>query len=276
MSIKKLRPASFLAVAFVLAIPLIPSKLADTGSMTLIGTLAAIERPAVRTARFSAGFLQRLISIPSLLSENARLKTDVADLKEQLNIEVAGSSEKSRRIEMLAEFMPYKQKLSVCEAAVIGEGAGIHSGYFFIDRGTRDNIRPGVGIVAGKSLIGVVRVSAAGASSVEAVANSTFKIDAELAETGERGIVAGNGDGTLRMLYVSKRRPRIGEGVLTRGRDGYIPRHFLIGTVTAAERKPGELTYDIIVSPVRSVSELSTVLAVIPAGADIAEANQRK
>ena len=166
---------------------------------------------------------------------------------------------------MLAELADRGSELVRRPARLMGEGAGPQKGLVFIDKGSGSGVQRGMVVVAGRSVVGRVRAASASVSSVLLVTSVGSSFDGQVASTGERGIVAGNGDGTMRMKYVMKSPPRVGEAVVTAGRDGRTPRGLVLGLVAACDRQPGGLTYDVTLRPVRDLDRLDAVDAVRPA-----------
>ena len=66
------------------------------------------------------------------------------------------------------------------------------------------------------------------------------------------------------MMYISKTKPRKGDSVLTTGLDGCTPKHFVLGIITVVKRRPGPLTYEVVLRPLRDLDRLVSVVAVRP------------
>jgi len=272
------RPRHVLGGAVVLGCLLIPARYTAPAGLTCASVGAPIQKVLARGARFLAGAFDGLSLWGAAAEKNRRLQARVAQLTEQLHRERGRLAEMSLRFQTLQElgaFLRESQNLVSChaediiEAEVIGRGAGTQRGILFIDRGSGNRIRRGTVVVAGQSVVGRVRATAPSVSSVLLVTSPGSRIDGQLinalGKLGEPGIVVGNGDGTMRMKYVSKSEPQPGDGVLTRGRDGLTPKHLLLGLVAGAERRPGSIIYDIVVRPARDLDRLATVVAVKPA-----------
>jgi len=197
--------------------------------------------------------------------ENRELREKVRKLNEELAYERARAAEAAERLRMLAEFEPHRRGLFAREAEVIGQGTGPQSHVLFIDRGSSDGLSLGMAVAVGHSVVGRIEAVAPSVSSVRLVTSPASRFDGVLVATGERGIVVGNGDGTMRMKYVSGRAPEVGTAVVARGRDGLTPKHFVLGRVTEAARRPGALTCVVRLRPVRDLANVPGVQAVRPA-----------
>ena len=258
------RTATALGCIAVIGTLLIPQTYASQFSLRLIEFVAPVQAQIARGGRALADNAESLFSFRSIARRNRALESHVAELQEELQAERARSAEKDRRLRAFAELAPYRAGLQTREAEVIGQGAGPQRGILFIHRGTSDGLREGTVVVAGRSIAGTVRVAAPAVSSVLLVTSPGSRLDAQIVSTGERGIVVGNGDGTMQMKYVSRTAPHPGDGVVTAGRDGVTPKHLLVGLVASVRRAPGSLTYEVVLRPVRELDRLDNVIAVWP------------
>ncbi len=247
---------------------LTPARHTAVLSLACVSMFAPAEKYMARARRAIAFNLQALLSWRHTARENRNLRDRVDKLRELLEMERARSAEKDQRFQTLNKFVTLqqnlKQNLVAREAEVIGEGAGAQSGLLFIDCGSRDKISKGMVVVAGRSIVGKVRAVSPRGSSGSLATSAGSQFDGQIVSTGERGIVVGNGDGTMTMKYVSKTKPQPGAAVTTRGRDGITPEHFLLGLVADASRRPGSLTYDVTLRPARELDRLVSVIAVKP------------
>ena len=269
------RTRALLGCAIILGVFWLPR---DTGSTTALAAASILE-PAQRLLARSGRTLGRAVAglgSWGAEAENRRLEKKVAELTEQVARERARSIDLDRRLHATAEFVRHQKDLGsaqvrvVAEAEVIGEGAGPQSGTVFIDRGTNHGVVPGTVVVEGRSVVGIVRAASGSVSSVLLVTSVGSRLTGRIVptgkftEAGELGIVVGNGDGTMRVKYISKRAPEVGDFVVTRGQAGRIPKHLLIGEVVEATRSAGQRTYDVLVRPARDIDRLVTVVAVRP------------
>jgi rod shape-determining protein MreC len=270
MSIElRTRTRVLLACAAVLAGFLAPARHTDALSARFVALFAVPQKFMARGGRFLAFCLDDLATWQGLRAENRRLRDRVARLRAKLERSEARRAATERRLRMLEEFARRRDGVRGREATVagevMGEGAGAQRRLVFIDLGSRDGLRPGTTVAAGHSVVGRVRAVAPGTSSALLVTSLGCAFDAEITRTGERGIVLGNGDGTMRMRDIWKARPKAGDAVVTRGLDGITPRHYLLGVIVKAERPAGQLAYDITLRPVQDLGRLVNVVAVYPA-----------
>jgi len=269
----RLRPPFriFLGCFVVFAPLMIPAHHTATLGIGCVSMLAPAQKPLARAGRLLAGSFDFLGSLRGSAAQNRKLRERVAALTEERDVWRARCAERDVRIETLGKFRQYQQSrganeaVEIGEAEVIGQGSGTQRGLIFIGRGSRDGITKGMAVAAGRSVVGTVQAVSPSVSSVLLVTSPGLKLDGRVVSTGERGIVVGNGDGTMRMTYLSETRPAKDDAVLTTGLDGLTPKHFVLGTVVSATRRPGALTYEVVLRPLRDLDRLVTVVAVKPA-----------
>ena len=261
--------------AIVLGVLAIPAQRAATLSLWCVSALEPVQRPMARGGHLLGWSLDFLGTLRGRTTENERLREKVAALTEERDRWRARAAEAEQWAEDLAEFRARRQEVGrgevipVVEAEVIGQGTGPQTGVIFIGRGSRDGVRRGMAVAVGRSIIGTVQAVGPRASAVRLVTSPASRLDGRIASTGERGIVTGRGDGTMRMKHIWETAPRLGESVLTTGRDGWAPKHFVLGRIARVRPNPGTLTYDVTLKPVRDLGRLASVVVVQPAiGAD--------
>ncbi|MFO7898379.1 MAG: rod shape-determining protein MreC [Planctomycetota bacterium] len=253
----------------------LPSHIRSSASLACLSAVAPAQRLLARAGRSVSFALDR--ALPGRSARESGDRPSAARLAEELARERARSREYERRLRNLAAFARARKSLTACrpepvaEAEVIGRGAGPHGAVVFIDRGTRHGVEEGMVALEGRSVVGTVRAAAPSVSAVLLGTSIGSRFAGLLVPAGdaaaraERGIVVGRGDGTMKMKYVTRRRPRVGDQVVTQGRDGLIPKQLLLGCVTRVSREPGRLTYDVTIESIRDFERLVTVIVARPA-----------
>ena len=251
---------------------IIPAERTSQVSISTVSAMAPVQKPLARAGRILGGSLDLLASLRGSASEqNRKLKQQVITLTEQLDVSRAQAKESERKLKMLREFRQHqqdhrpKQAITIAEAEVIGQGSGAQRGLLFIDRGSHDGLAKGTAVAAGRSIAGKVRAVSPSVSSVLLITSPASNIDGRITSTGERGIVVGNGDGTMHMTNISKVKPKKGDSVMANGLDGTTPKHFVLGTIVSVARRPGQLNYEVTLKPLRELDRLVNVVAVRPA-----------
>ncbi len=263
-----------LGTAVVIGSFLLPPSRRTTATMGYLSAVSPVQRTLARASRTVASGLGRVLPARNNGEQNGL--PPAAELIEHLARERAYRHEYERRLEMLGAFVRHRDSLDACqpapvaEAEVIARGAGPDGDVVFIDRGGRHGVRDRMVILAGQSVVGTVYATGPTVSAALLPTSIGSRFAGLLIPAGapdaepEPGIVVGQGDGTMKMKYITRRRPEVGDQVVTDGRDGTVPKHLLIGRVAQVRREPGQLVYDVTVSPVRDLDRLVTVIVATP------------
>ncbi|MEA1926218.1 MAG: rod shape-determining protein MreC [Patescibacteria group bacterium] len=157
-----------------------------------------------------------------LLEENLKLKSRIAllnDIKKENN-------ELRKQIE-LAPRDSFKLKATM----VIGRDMSGLSDSFIIDAGSNDGIKEQMAVVVSEGiLIGKVKKALKTTSYVELIRSKNSRVNAEITESGAKGIVRGQ-YGTSVIIDMIPQTVEInkGDSIMTSGVGGILPRGLLVG-----------------------------------------------
>lgn len=159
-------------------------------------------------ATWFAGNRQAAAQDQQLQAENRRLAAEVAELQ----------AIQRQNAELRSELGLRRQdQLVTTGAAVVARDPDGLDRMFTIDHGTSSGVRPGMAVVAGAGLVGVVRSVTPGSAQVETSAEPTFTVPVLTATTGLPGTAQGGPEVTVRLLTTGQTQPQPGEGVVTAG-----------------------------------------------------------
>ena len=150
-------------------------------------------------------------------------------------------------------------------ARVIATDATPYFRTITVDRGTGDDVRPDLAVIAPRGIVGrVIGLPGARAAQVQLLIDRNAAAGALIERTRAAGVVVGTDDAAaLRMDYVSNLEDVVdGDVVVTSGTDDIYPKGFVLGLVTSVERGTG-LYKAIQVDPVVDFSRLEDVLIVM-------------
>ena len=109
-----------------------------------------------------------------------------------------------------------------------------------IDRGLRDGIRPGMGATQGGALVGKVSKVESNSAWIELLTSSSLYIPVVVEETRDLGVLNGEGDGNVWLLYVpAEKNLRIGMNVSTALVSEQLPPGIPIGKVSGTGSEIG-------------------------------------
>lgn len=193
-----------------------------------------------------------------LRQENQRLAAEVAQLQ-------AAQREDSQLRSELG--LTRQDHLRVVAATVVARDPDGLDRTLTIDRGSAAGIRPGMGIVAGTGLVGVVRSVTSRSAIVETVADPSLRLAVHTASSGLTGtLLGGPGELTVHLTATAGAQPQPGEGVVTAG-GGNLPADLPIGQLSTASMSgqtvavvPGQVT------PFQDPAQVWSVVAVLSVG----------
>jgi len=192
--------------------------------------------------------------------ENRELKQEIERLRIE-QVRLNQDAEQARRLQALLGFR--EQFISKTLAAqVIGSSGSEQSRSIYIDKGSRDGIKPDMAVITAEGVVGkVLRVFRA-TSQVLLLNDQTSGVGAILEKSRLQGVLRGTplGEVVLEKVMSDETVPP-GERVLTSGGDQIFPKGLPVGTVTKVS--PGsELFLNIRVKPAADLNRLEEVLVI--------------
>jgi rod shape-determining protein MreC len=193
--------------------------------------------------------------------ENRTLKQTI----EQLKIERASLSEDAEQAHRLQALLGFKEQYiaKTLAAQVIGSSGSEQSRSIYIDKGSRDGVKPDQAVITADGVVGkVLRVLQDHTASVLLINDQTSGVGALLASSRLQGVLRGTPTGEVVLEKVmSDEAVKPGEKVLTSGGDRIFPKGLPVGTVTKVFPGP-ELFLNIRVKPAADLNRLEEVLVI--------------
>lgn len=176
----------------------------------------------------------------SLRSVNDSLAQEISILKKRLLL-LEGYGEQ-KNIDTLAN-------LNVIPARVVNQSIGSFNNYITINKGTKDNIKSGMGVIGPNGVIGVVTKSTDNYALVLSILNSTSGISAKLKNKNYFGVFKwepGNDLKTFKLESIPKHADiNTGDTILTSGYSTFFPPNIYIGKVSQFDLKEGKSNFNI-------------------------------
>lgn len=208
-------------------------------------------------------------TLSEVLEENKQLKAQVAELTTQLNITKLERYELENYRELFAldEKYPSYEKVA---ANVIAKDSGNWFDIFVIDRGTKDGIKPGMNVIAGSGLVGIIIDVGPNYATVRSIIDDTSNVSAMLTTTLDNFNVKGNletmkenGMITFSELKDSNNTAAIGDPVVTSYVSDQYQQGILIGYISSIEPNPNNLTKSGTITPVVDFEHIQEVLVIL-------------
>lgn len=190
----------------------------------------------------------------SLGRENAKLKSELYNNKAYLALQ------QNDELDTI-----FRQKYQTIRAQVVNNSVTSRNNSLTIDRGKKDGVYPGMGVIGDEGIVGIVRHSTGSFSSVLSVLHSASKVSASLNRSGYFGSLVWNGFNPTKMSLqaVPKHADvRVGDTVQTSGFSHLFPAGIMIGTVDTFSIQGGSNFYSIDVSMINDLSKLNQVYVV--------------
>lgn len=175
-------------------------------------------------------------ALRGLTAENAKLKGRIQELEAERNRHLEDESINRR----LRELMDFRLELpsGAVTASVISNSASTWFNILILDKGKKDGVEKGMGVVSPLGVVGQVVSVTSRSAKVLLITDSHSGVDAVVQRSRARGIVAGSLESGPIMKYV-KRSDDLKEGdrLVTSGLDGVFPKGLLIGAVSKVNKK---------------------------------------
>jgi len=191
------------------------------------------------------------------------------DLQEQiarLRLEQAALSEdaiQGHRLQALLDFQQHYVTSTVA-AQVIGTSGNDLSHVLYIDKGSKDGLKPDQAVITPDGIIGKLRDVFPHTSQVLLINDQTSGAGVLLATTRLRAILRGSPTGQIVINNLTPdSRIKVGEQVLSSGGDQVYPRGLPVGTIESIKPDPDHQPYTLIqLRPAANLNQLEEVLVI--------------
>ncbi|MGQ1890117.1 rod shape-determining protein MreC [Thermophagus sp. OGC60D27] len=195
----------------------------------------------------SGFFYERFSSVTQyfqLKKINEELALENAELKNRLERTARISTPATRfSIDSIGD-----QKYNYTSAKVINNSVNNHFNYLTLNKGKKDGLKPDMGVISSRGLVGVVLNASDNYATVISLLNTRLHISARIRETGFFGSLNWQG---LNYRYAmlsgipAHASPSVGDAVVTSGFSAIFPEDILIGTIDEISIDQGESFYNI-------------------------------
>jgi rod shape-determining protein MreC len=200
-------------------------------------------------------------SLRGVRADNARLTGEVTDLRARLQearTHAAGADD-MRALLDLRPRLPW----TTTGADVVAGSISPDFQSVTIDKGLGEGVRQEMPVIARGGVVGRVVQAAGHTAIVQFVIDRSAAVACRVERSGTEGIALGNGDGTLRLEYLSATADvRQDDLVATSGIDGIYPPDLSLGHIEQVERAGSAFTRVIIRAAV-DFSRLEHVLVLL-------------
>src|SRR5271154_1401176 len=207
------------------------------------------------------GVWSNYINLRHLREQNQNLQAQV----DRLRLEQASLAEDARAGERLREMLDFRGRYidTTAPAQVIGTSGTDQSKVIYIDRGSKDGLKPQMPVITPDGVIGKVKDVFPHTAQVVLISAQTSGTGVVLETTRIRGVMKGNASGQPQMINISPdERIQPGEPVMTSGGDQVYPPGMPVGVVDRVVADPETSYVNVVVKPNADLAKLEEVLVV--------------
>jgi len=234
--------------------------------------------------RAATALVRNIGDLSQTVRQVRELRARVAELEEQVN---ALTIENVRLREYEAEVVQLRGLLGFVEANptwaflgadVVGRSACINAPcgdvvgqepnpylrYITINVGQADGVAVGMPVVTGGAvLVGRVAETGLHTSKVQLITDPGSNVAAILQRSRATGLVVGQPDGSLRMIYIPQEDTvQVGDVVLTSGLGGAFPRGLVLGQVSQVVKQDFALFQEAVIHPAVDYRRVELTLVI--------------
>ncbi len=194
--------------------------------------------------------------------QNRDLQEEIA----RLRLEQAALSEdaiQGHRLQALLDFQQHYVAATVA-AQVIGTSGSDLSRILYIDKGSKDGLKPDQAVITPDGIIGKLRDVFPHTAQVLLINDQSSGAGVVLSTTRLRAILRGSTTGQILITNLTPdSRIKPGEQVLTSGGDQVYPRGLPVGTIESIKTDPDHQPYTLIqLQPAANLNQLEEVLII--------------
>jgi rod shape-determining protein MreC len=236
-----------------------PLELAGKGALTVVGPM---QQAVARVAHPIGAFFSGIVHIASLESQNRQLQDELQKLRTE-NTQAIGAIVENDQLRGLLQIKA-RLGLKGVAASVIADSPSNFEWSVTIDAGSSEGVAADQAVVSGDGLVGHVTEVTPRWSKVTLILDPTSAVAGRLVDSGDTGLVVGNGNHDMTMQMVApSAKVNPGEAVVTAGfKGGLYPAGILLGLVSHVAPAEGSLSKVVSIAPVVDFSSLQFVLVV--------------
>jgi rod shape-determining protein MreC len=188
---------------------------------------------------------------------------------EELRAQLGAMSELKLENERLNKLLDFKQstKMQLLAAKVIGRDFSADDYSLRINRGRKDGLKRLQAVITVEGVVGYVDEVEETTSTLLLLTNRTSAIDAIVQRTRAWGVIAGKTRSTVRLKYLERADDvSVGDMIVTSGLEGYFPKGFPIGTVTAVKKTDYGISQEATIKPIVTPTNLEEVFVILHSG----------
>lgn len=195
-----------------------------------------------------------------LQQRNASLENEVLNLRNQLQYYVTMIDSGSQNCTEL-----HTHRFDYVIASVINNSVHRPKNYFTINKGSKDGIRPGMGVVDQNGVVGIVNVVGSNSSRIISLLNTTQHFSVKIKDTNYIGSLTWH-EGNPDIAYIEEMAQHmtfnVGDTIVTSGFSTTFPEGIPVGTVLSRVRTSDENFFTLKIKLSSDFPQLSIVRVI--------------
>ncbi len=240
-----------------------------------IGIMSPPEKAIHGSGSGLRGLWSNYLDLRHVRQQNQELTEQVR----RLQLEQATLLEDARQGQRLQALLAFKEHYiySTVPAQVIGTSGTDQSRILYIDKGSKDGLKPDMAVITPDGIVGKLKDVFAHTSQVLVISDQTSGAGVVLESTRLRGVLRGNALGQPQIInMLPDERVKPGEQVVTSGGDQIYPRGLPVGVVDQVVPDTSNPPYmDIVIKPAANLGHLEELLVITQAGDQMPEKEQQ-
>lgn len=254
----------FIAVALIAAMAYTyDAQRYATKAESIVGTVfTPFQKVFYQVGEGISNFFSSIGEIGTLRATNEKLKREVEKLRKE-NIQLQELMNENKRLKEALNFKTENVELDLKLATITGKNPGNWFNTFTIDKGKNEGIKPGMAVLDEKgNMIGQITEVGDKWAKVLAIIDRNSSVSAVAVRTRDNGVVRGDSNGGLIMIYLPLDAELIGGDVVTTSSMSRFPKGLIIGKVSKVTRDPGSLLKQAVIEPAADFERLEYVFVV--------------
>jgi rod shape-determining protein MreC len=234
-----------------------------------VGVISPPERALHGMGHGVRSLWSNYLDLRHVRQQNQDLRAQVG----RLQLEQAALLEDARQGQRLQQLLAFRERYidSTVPAQVIGTSGTDQSRVLYIDKGTKNGLKPDMAVITPDGIVGKLKDVFWDTAQVLEISDQTSGAGVVLESTRLRGVLRGNALGQPQVInLLPDERIKPGERVVTSGGDQIYPRGLPVGEVDHVAPDPQNPGYiNIVIKPAANLGRLEEVLIITKMGADL-------
>jgi len=192
-----------------------------------------------------------------LIEENAKLHSMLRSSMKEVGVDMHSRSDTNA--------LKIVQKYNFTSAEVINNSFRRRNNHITINKGTKNGVRDGDGVITSNGIIGVIESTGENYSSVISILNKNLQVNAKLKKSNYFGSLSWPGKDRTRFILSDipkEAKFNVGDTIVTGGFSTIFPEGINIGTIEKFNIIPSQNYYSIIVKPFLDYADVKYVYII--------------